>query len=152
MSWYHGTIEFCASPSSQGRADPRSVAEVVVGLAGYLEASDRELIRGVYHHGMSMQALARAIRRHPRSLQLRLRRLVARLGSEPFRFVASQGRLWPEPRRRVADAIYLKGQTQRQAAAGLGMSLHAVRREVLCIQFALSEHRRASRSAEASHD
>ncbi len=112
----------------------RETAERLVERAAHLPQLDRYLVEGVFRDGRSIADLAAVWSDHPqpgrsaKSLRRRLHRLVERLDSPGFVLVAECRDRWAPTRRRVATACFLHGQSLRQAADSLGMSLHTVRR------------------------
>jgi IS30 family transposase len=109
-------------------------------LARHLDEPDRRLIEHVLDRGMSAARAAHAVSLAPRRAQRHLRRIVDRITSRPFQFVLSMRDDWPPIRRAVAEHIFLRGMSQRQAAARLGLSLHAIRQEVARIVFAMEQN------------
>jgi hypothetical protein len=63
-------------------------------------------------------------------MQRRFSRVLRRLRSESFAFVIRNAARWPPLRRSVAQAVLLRGMTQREAAGHLGLTVHAVRKEL----------------------
>lgn len=126
-----------SSPNTVLRTQ-RDMAERLLDIAEHLSTSDAALIRAVYDRGMTATAFAKAARQQPRSLRLRLQRLVARITTPNFLRILALHRRWPPFRREVARAIFLRNESQRRAAARLGVSIHRIRRECDCIR-ALAE-------------
>ena len=108
----------------------RGLVGQLLELASHLAPADRALVEAVYDRGMSPAEFARAVKAQPRSLRMRVSRIVGRLGSPLYRYVVTHRRDWPVERRGVADQIILRGATQRDTAARLGVSLHRVRQEL----------------------
>lgn len=73
-----------------------------------------------------------------RRLRRHLKRLVARLASPRFVCVERFEQSWPTTRRRVAQACIVEGQSIRQAARTLNLSLHTVRKQLQTIDAAVS--------------
>lgn len=101
---------------------------------------------GLAQHSSRTPQVAGRIESRARTLRKRLRGITSRLVSPKFEFVASflepadqaKRRLlglpcWPPLRRRVGQECVIRGRSMRQAAALLGVSLHAVRRELAAI-------------------
>lgn len=130
-----------ASPDLRRRSR-RAYAETLVQRAAWLPATDRELVEAVFDEGLSVAAYVRRMRErgadiHPgrsaltaRAARRRLRGLIARVLSPRFVFVVERRTAWAASRRRVAMACVVRGLSLREAAAALGMSLHAVRRHM----------------------
>lgn len=122
-----------AEPSETAANMLRDQADLsfqLLGLAEHLPEEDRVLLQAVYDRGMRPSEFAKAIRVRPRSIRLRIRRIVARVGSPMYQFVVGQRDSWPEPRRTIAELVILRGESQREVARRLGVSLHCVRQEV----------------------
>ena len=115
--------------SADHRLHLRQQTEQLLHLAQYLAPSDRELVCSIYHHGMTPTQLARAIGARPRAVRARLQRLLTRINSPTFRYVLATRHKWTPRTRRIAEAIFLRGEAQRQTAARAQTTLHHVRRE-----------------------
>ncbi|MFM9959188.1 MAG: hypothetical protein ACKVZJ_14080 [Phycisphaerales bacterium] len=114
----------------------RSADEVdrLIHLAQWLPASDRALVLSVFQdHRTTIEAGALSSMT-PRNVRKRLRAVVARLLDPSFELVVRCRERWPTIRRRVATAVFLHGRTQRDAAAHLQLTLHAVRFETQLIR------------------
>ncbi len=109
-------------------------AHRLLDLAEYLPDEDRALLQAVYDRGMRPTEFARAIRARPRAIRHRVRGLVERVSSPLFQFVATQQDAWTSQRRLIAQLNVLRGRSQREVARRLGVSLHLVRQELLCIR------------------
>ncbi|MDX2131858.1 MAG: hypothetical protein SFY69_07390 [Planctomycetota bacterium] len=117
--------------SDRRAAERARLADAARLAAGYLEPRDRAILEGVYVHGHTCADLARLMGepRQARTLRRRLRRLTALVVAPEFGFVLRQQSAWPTSRRAVARAIFLRGRSVREAAAELGITQHAVRRQ-----------------------
>jgi DNA-directed RNA polymerase specialized sigma24 family protein len=132
------------------RALRREAVDVLLDRANHLAPADRALVRSVLEAGARPADLALVANRGSQAIRRRLRRLLERLRSESFACVLRDGERWPPQRRAVAQAVMLRGQSQRQAAATLGLSVHSVRRELdrirtLCETGMDSSHGRSER-------
>ncbi len=123
------TTQAIAGPRPQAYRH-RDAAEKLLDYADFLESADRALLRAIFDRGLSATEFARAMGQPPRRVRQRVQRLVQRLGSTPFQFVLRNRYAWSAARRQVAESIFLRGLTQRRAAAQLGLSLHQVRQEI----------------------
>lgn len=112
------------------RRHSRELAERLVELAAHTNPEDRALIEAVYRDGVTAARLATLSGRTPRAVRQRIRTIVTRLLSPRFAYVLAHGDAWPTRRRRIADACVLKGLSIREAAEALGLSVHAVRRQL----------------------
>ncbi len=126
------------SPDLRRRAR-REYAEMLVDHAAWLTPEDRELVTSVFGEGLSVAAYARRRREKEspipvRTARRRLRKIVARLLSPRFVFVIENRKAWPATRRRAAMACVVQGLSLREAAAKIGVSLHAVRRHMDAVE------------------
>ena len=134
------------SPSDLRRARNADFAELLTLRADHLAREDRQLVLAVFRDGVRVTDLALAASspvesresdRHAlklaRTLRRRVRVLVALMLSPRFLFVVQRMSRWTPRRREIAHACEIRGLSQRQAAADLGLSLHAVRREANAI-------------------
>ncbi len=108
----------------------RDTAERLLSYADLLDRADRALLLAIFDRGLSAAEFARAMDQPPRTVRQRVQRLVERIGSARFQFVIRNRYGWPTARRQVGQAVFLRGLTQRRAAAQLGLSLHQVRQEI----------------------
>ncbi len=108
----------------------RDYAEHVVARAQALPEEERAILEAVFDDGMTISRLAALRGVSPRPLRRRIRLLLGRVLSERYAFVVRERSIWPDRRRRVATAVYLHGLSMRDAARGLGTTLHAVRTEL----------------------
>ena len=135
----------------------RDAAETIVHRAAVLDEEDRALLEAVYDKGHTVQEVARlrgatepaAVRR----LRNRVRRLVTRVSEPRFVFVMTTRQHWSLMRRQVGERCVLRGDSMRQAARTLGLSLHAVR--LLCLRIdvmfeAAHDRARAERNRDRS--
>ncbi|MCZ6834480.1 MAG: hypothetical protein O7G85_01775, partial [Planctomycetota bacterium] len=123
-----------AEAATMERRQRMNATERLLELVEYLSPSDRALLEAVYHRGMKPTELARAINARPRMIRSRVQRIVQRLNSPLFKFVSGHRADWPRLRREVGELIVLKGTSQRDTAAKLGVSLHRVRQEMVCLR------------------
>lgn len=107
----------------------RNQAERLVQFAQHLAPGDRALLCSVYQHGMSATELARVMGKRPRHVRARVHRLVERLNSPTFWYVLHWRDQWPARKREIAEAVFLRGESQRNAAANLQTTVHEIRRE-----------------------
>ena len=108
----------------------RDHAERVLALAEHLDERDRLLVEQVYRHGLPAAEVARLLGVRPRTMQRRLARLVERMIDPMYRFVAAHLDLIPEAARAPAKRHFLQGQSQRDVARRLGITLHQVRQHI----------------------
>ena len=119
-----------ASATDLRRRRTRGVAERLVAAAELATPSERALILSIYRDGLSARRVAELRHEPARAVRARLRKVSARLLSARFAFVAQRRNGWPAGRRTIATACVLHGMTLREAAAELGLTFHAVRREM----------------------
>lgn len=128
------------SKAEDVKSEGRRRSEGLVTYAEHLDPADRALVVSVFERGLSAAELARATGRDPRHVRRRLKRLIARMASRPFQFVLRHRANWSLNQRRVAEAVVLRGRTQREAAAELGLTLHQVRTYLHAIAVLAFEH------------
>ena len=131
VSWA-GDAERRFDPGESADLRRRQRAELVGRLlerVAPLPLPDRLLVEAVYRDGRSAVEVAALVRLPARLVRRRIRRVVRRALSERFAFVALHAEQWPGDRRRVAEACVLAGQSLRDAAHSLGLTLHQVRRQ-----------------------
>lgn len=116
------------APGDLRRRHRRELVDELTGRAAWLSRSDQWLIDAVFREGRHVAEVAAVRGEVPRKLRRHVRRLVRRLRSDKFKFVVSQSRQWPSQRRRIAWLCFVEGQSQRQVASQLRLTLHAVRR------------------------
>jgi DNA-directed RNA polymerase specialized sigma24 family protein len=121
--------DFMTSDDRRRLSDLQADRERITQYADHLGHADRAMIKGVFERGMSPTAFAAANERSPKHVFRRLRRALDRLNSPMLDFILRHRAEWPEFRRRVAEAIFIRGQKQREAAQFLGTSLYQVRQE-----------------------
>lgn len=112
------------------RAGQRFHVDRIVELASHLPPGDRALITSVYERGMCPAEVARTAGKPARTIRRKVQRLVKRISSPEFTFVLHSRHRWPHSTRKIAEAIILRGEPQRHAAARLNVTLHRVRREL----------------------
>jgi len=110
------------------RTDRRRQTEVLVQRAAWLRGDERAMVEAVYGEGRSCADLARLLGVPADTVRRRVRRAARRAASGLFGFVVTHREAWSPTRRRVATRCVLRGATLREAAADLGLSLHAVRK------------------------
>ncbi|SRR5690606_6863023 len=120
--------------------DRRNAVEELLLCAAYLDPCDQALVHSVYDRGIRVAELARATRSRPAAVRRRLHRIAKRLRSPLFRYVMCNSCHWPLHRRRIAEAVILRGEPQREAAARLGVTLHQLRQEILRIHALYEAH------------
>ena len=96
----------------------------------HLPSGERALIEAMFLDHKTAVQIAALAGRDPRKVRGEIRRVVDRMLSPKFAFVLRRGDAWPTTRRKVAHACVLWGFSARVAAKELGISLHAVRRQV----------------------
>lgn len=129
-----------AAVSDLRRKLESTAADRLLARSDALPPADRALLRAIYADGKpatEVAALAGCTARHVR---VRVRSLARRVMSPLFAFVVAHSDAWPESRRRVGVACFVNGQSQRDAAASLKTSLHAVRRHCQAIQDLCQAH------------
>ena len=109
---------------------PRMLTEEVVLASQHLGERDRALVRAVYERGLAIKAVAAITHTSSGRVHRRLGTLVRRVRSPLFRLVLREQSRWPDDRRAIAEAFVCKGQSQREIARSLGLSLHRVRTEI----------------------
>lgn len=137
-----GPVDRSGRASRSNRVDHgRAFAETVLHRSEWLSPGDRQLIRSIYGDGHAVSSLAPMLRTREQSLRRRVRKLLERINSRRFAFVAVRLNHWPATRKRVASSMVLQGQSLRETADRLGMSLYNVRRhyDVINALFEASE-------------
>lgn len=135
-----GTVVDLSIALDLRRPQPQPVVEAILTLSHHVAPGDRRLIEAVYKDGHTLHALSELIGERPRSLRRRYRRVISRLIEPRFAFVASRGRLWPARRRLVGTLHIIRGRTIRDTARRLGLTEHAVRRELSVIDGLFEEY------------
>jgi len=122
----------------------RSQSDRIVARAAFLPHPDRVLLEAYFLHGRTIKDIALGSGTQSRRVSRRIRRLALRVLSEKFVFVLRRLDSWPPSRRRVATAMMLGGQSMREAAGSLHMTLYSVRRhhDAITAQFEMETHRR----------
>jgi hypothetical protein len=101
--------------------------EQALRLAEHLGKADAALLRAVLEQGRPLTEIALLGGLDERALSRRVRGLLRRVSSPAFAMCVLYAGAWPEPLGRVARACVLEGQTIREAARTLGLSVHRVR-------------------------
>lgn len=112
------------------RTAHRDYAEHVVARAQALPREERAILESVFGDGLTIARLAALRGVSPRPLRRKIRLLLGRVLSDRFAFVLRESPAWPDRRRRIATAVYVHGLSMRDAAEGLGTTLHTVRTEL----------------------
>src|SRR5262245_16063468 len=105
----------------------RARAERFIARAAHLDPAERVLIEQVLSRGQSLRVLARETGAPPRNLHRRFRNILRRMSSPEYALLTRgfRGSLTPE-QRRVGQLLFVRGLSQRTAAAQAGLSLHEV--------------------------
>lgn len=106
----------------------RSQSDRIVARAAFLPHPDRVLLEAYFLHGRTVKDIALGSETETRRVSRRIRRLALRVLSDKFVFVLRRLDSWPPSRRRVATAMMLGGQSMRDAADSLHMTLYSIRR------------------------
>ncbi len=124
----------------------RSQADRIVARAAFLPHPDRALLEAYFLHGRTVKDIALAQETETRRVSRRLRRLAVRVLSDRFTFVVQRMNVWAPSRRKVATAMMLGGQSMREAAQTLHMTLYSVRRhhDAICAQYEMECGSRAN--------
>lgn len=104
--------------------------ERVMGRLDLLPTRERALLEAMFHDGRSAVQIATLTGEEPRTIRRQIRLVVARVLSPKFGFVMRHCGQWPASRRRVGQACVLWGFSARMTARELGITLHAVRRQL----------------------
>jgi DNA-directed RNA polymerase specialized sigma24 family protein len=110
--------------------DRQDIVRMALDRAKALPRDERVLVQTVLGAGVPASNMACVANCRPRTMQRRFNRVLRRLRSESFTFVMRNADRWPPLRRNVAQAVLLRGMTQREAASHLGLTVHAVRKEL----------------------
>lgn len=125
-----GPVGAWSSAADLRRRRRREIVEQILDRSAMLPPADRTLMRTIFEDGRSVAEIAAlAGKADPRALRRRVRRLVRRVLSNRFLFVMRNRDRWGATRRNVATVCVIHGLSIREAAAELGISLHAVRRQ-----------------------
>lgn len=126
----------------------RSQSDRIVARAAFLPHPDRVLLEAYFLHGRTIKDIALGAGIDTRRLSRKIRRLALRVLSDKFVFVLRRLETWPPSRRRVATAMMLGGQSMREAAGSLHMTLYSVRRhhDAITAQFEMESDRRSCRA------
>jgi DNA-directed RNA polymerase specialized sigma24 family protein len=126
----------------------RNQSDRIVARAAFLPHPDRVLLEAYFLHGRTVKDIALGSETQTRRVSRRLRRLALRVLSDKFVFVLRNLESWPPSRRRVARAMLLGGQSMREAAGSLHMTLYAVRRhhDAISAQFEMESDKCAAGS------
>ena len=129
----------------RNRSARRHLAEQVLHRAGFLPSSERLILEQVYGAGVTPAHIAAVTGHSPSVVQRRVRSLVRRLTHPDVVFVLNNHSDWAPEVRDVGMAMWVRGQTMRQTAFQLEMSLHAVRQHVEHIRGLIEQGRRRAR-------
>ncbi len=108
---------------------PRTDA-VLMGRAELLRPEDRDLVEAVLIHSQPTAAVGRMMNVDPRAIRKRLHRLGRHMTSRRFLDAARALPYLSEEKAELARLHFCQGMAQRQLAERLGMSNHAIRREL----------------------
>lgn len=111
---------------------PRSDA-ILIGRAELLRSEERELLEAVLVYGQKVRSIAGMLGVTPRSLRSRIHRIVCRLTSKSF---LNAGRALPylaDDDREIARMRFCQGMSQRRIGSKLGITEHALRRRMDCV-------------------
>lgn len=124
----------------------RNQSDRIVARAAFLPHPDRVLLEAYFLHGRTVKDIALGSEVETRRVSRKLRRLALRVLSEKFVFVLRNMDGWPPSRKRVARAMMLGGQSMREAAESLHMTLYAVRRhhDTISAQFEMESDKRTA--------
>jgi DNA-directed RNA polymerase specialized sigma24 family protein len=122
--------------------------DVLMDRAELLEQRDRELLRAVFVHGQSAEALARMMKVHPRSLRAKVHRLSRRLVSREFLRTARAIPYLPEEDAKLAKLAYCEGVSQRRLLRRMGLKSHSLRRRLIGIAAQIETIHRLSRDGQ----
>lgn len=117
----------------RSRVEP-DLVELILVRAEFLDTRDRALIDAYFHRGIGIGAIAVIDGRRPQVIRRRIRALCDHVRTDLFEYVMRSRNRFGTTRGRVAEAVYLKGQSRRAAAATLGISHHSVRRHCEAIE------------------
>lgn len=130
-------LEYAAA-SDLRRKRSREITSELLERSHWLAPEDRALMLAVLRDNLTAAEVAQARAERPRIVRRRIRQLIKHMSSPLFHFAATNAPRWPDLRRAIATTIVLRGRSNREAAAELGLSLHTVRNEMHVIQ-ALAE-------------
>lgn len=107
----------------------RAHSQVISQRCSALLPEDRAILKSLIETNQAVLHLAKLVGQPERSFRRRVTALIDRVLSHEFAFVARHRSRWAAPRRRFATAVFLEGRSIRDAAADLGLSYHAGRRQ-----------------------
>ncbi len=107
--------------------------DTLLRRANHLHPHEQSLLRAALHEGTPTAHLAALAGVSPRTIRRRVQRLILHLTSRRFTCIERSLDHFTPTRRRIAIACELQRLSANQAAASLGMSVHAVRRQRLAI-------------------
>ncbi len=125
---------------------PRTDA-ILMGRAELLSPEDHDLIEAVLIHSQSTGAVSRMMKVSPRVIRKRLHMLGRRLTSRKFLDAARALPYMSEDKAELARLHFCQGIAQRQLSERLGMSNHAIRRELDRLSAEISAIGRMSRNS-----
>ncbi len=111
------------------RASARAFAERATQRANHLDEPERQLLLAVCQRGQKATEIAALVGENVRRTRRRIRNLLRRVMSPEFALVVAQRDVWGATMRAVGDACIVRGHSLNRAAATLGLSYHAVRRQ-----------------------
>ena len=97
-------------------------------LGAGLSAPDQRVLTAFLVGGVPTAAIAASLQCSRRTVTRRVHKLLQRMNSPTYLYVLRQGSLLSRRQREVAKALFLEGQSIRQAARATGESIHYVRR------------------------
>jgi hypothetical protein len=147
MNCFQDTTDPAAARLAERRAERQALAERLLHRAELLDPADRALIESVYSDHVPLARLARVRGQTP--AQVRRRRLGHRLLDPLTEFILAHREDWPADRWQAARAHLIAGQTLRQTASGLNLTLHAVRRHIEAVRTLLEEAQGQQRAGRA---
>lgn len=108
--------------------------ERVLLLASHLPETQRALLEAIYRDGMTPLAIARLSGTTSRAVRRRASLIIARITSPAYAVAVTHACGWPALRAGVARRCVVEGMGVRATARMLGVSVHAVRGELLRIR------------------
>jgi len=106
----------------------KAITNTIIQRARWLEDDDRQLILAMFRDGQSAQTIARRFDLCPRKTRRRIKQLVSRLNDPRVAYVVEHHDHWSKSRRAIAHALFIKGQSMRDATDTLGVSFYSVRK------------------------
>jgi DNA-directed RNA polymerase specialized sigma24 family protein len=134
MTTTHALVHDPAEAADLRRRRRRDLADLLTDRAAWLPEEDRALIHAVYREHLTAREVAFLRGATARRVRRRLRTLIERMLSRRFEVVLRERDGWGVVRRRIATSVVLEGRTLRETAERLGLTLHAVRRQMVVIE------------------